>query len=273
VKTALIRALRWLATASPHAGFALARALAWLSQPLGRGIPEERIATVFPELPPASLRAARRRTWSTFIRTEALDAGLERPGPAGVYPEILPNPALDHLRGPSIVAAFHVGPFPALGAVLERLPGEVLVLHRGSFAPRRSLTLVRSGETEWERARALHQAVTTLRDGGFVFTAMDGVGDNGYVSSTVEAPLLGGSVELARGGFALARITRTPIVLLFARWSGSSVEIFSADPIPPEQDESVMAAAAARRLEDYLREFPGEIAPRTLEILTLPPRR
>ncbi|MEA2442974.1 MAG: Bacterial lipid biosynthesis acyltransferase [Thermoleophilales bacterium] len=272
MKTALINALRLFATRWPRAGFWLAHALAWLSRPLGRGIAEERLAAVFPELGPAALRAARRGTWSTFLKAEALDAALERPGARPVYPEVATNPALAELRAPLIVASFHVGASSAVGAALEQLPGEVLVLHRGRFAPRRDVTLVRVGEDEWERARTLHRAVKTLRSGGFVFVAVDAY-EQGYDVSTIEVPMFGGVVSLARGAFALARITGAPIVPLAARWRGARVEITCGEAIPPEPDDHATAAATARWLEGYLREFPGEISLRTLEILRLPPSR
>lgn len=273
MKTVLINALRLFASRWPRTGFSVAHALAWLTQPLGRGIAEARISAVFPELALAELQAARRRTWSTFLQGEALDAAVERPGRRSVHPEIVPNPTFAELRPPLILASFHVGPFAALGAVLEQLGGEVLVVHRGRFAPRRGVTLVRAGENEWERARTFHRAVTTLRSGGFVFTALDGYGEEGYEASTLDASMLGGTISLARGGFALARITGTPIVPLVARWRGSMVEITIADPIPAAPGEEAMAATAARWLERYLREFPGEISLRTLEILRLPPSR
>jgi lauroyl/myristoyl acyltransferase len=267
LKTALIRALRLFASRRPRLAFSLAGGLAWLSRPLGRGIGEERLAGVFPELSPDELRAARRRTWSTFLRGEALDAALARPNRRPVNPELVPQSALDELRAPLIIASFHIGPFAALGAALERLPGDVLAVHRGGFAPRPGVTHVHIGPGEWERARVFHRAVTTLRGGGFLFTAVDGHAVDGYYASTVDAPMFGGTVSFARGAFALARITGTPIVLLAARWRGSRVEVAVSDPIAPEGGEEAMATGAARWLESYLREFPGEMSLRMLEIL------
>jgi lauroyl/myristoyl acyltransferase len=272
MKTAMIRALRLVAGRLPHAGFALARGLAWLTQPLGRGIPEREIHALVPELDPARLRAARRRTWSNFLMAEALDAALERPGSRSPHPRVVPTPAAD-LRPPAIIASFHIGPFPAIAAVLEQLDGEVLAVHRGRFAPRPGVTLVRIGESEWERARIFHRAVQALRSGGFVYTALDGYGDDGYDAATLEVPMLGGTVSLARGGFALARITGAPLVPMVARWRGTRVEITSGDPIEPGRTEVATAAATASWIEGYLREYPGEIHPRTVEIVTPPERR
>src|SRR5204862_7323569 len=135
-----------------------------------------------------------------------------------------------------------------------------------------NLTLLWTGDDEWARARALQQAIGTLRAGGFVYLAMDGFGEQGYDAATVEAPLLGGSVELARGGPALARMTGTPLVPMGARWRGTRAEIVCGTPIPGSSDEQAMAAATAAWLESYLLERPGEISQRALEILRLPAR-
>jgi hypothetical protein len=273
IKTALIRALRLFASRRPRAGFALALGLAWLTQPLGRGVPEERIRGLLPELGPHAVRAARRRTWSNFLQGEALDAALARAGDREVHPRIVALPAPERLPPPLILATFHIGALPALAAVLERLDGEVIAVHRGRFAPRPGVTLVRTGDDEWERARTLDRAVRALRAGGFVFTALDGYGEDGYEAATLEAPMLGGSVALARGGFALARIADVPMVPIVARWRGSSVEVECGDPIQPARDEGAMAAAVAAWLERYLRAFPGEISTRTTEIVSRPGRR
>lgn len=272
MKTALIESLRLIAGWWPRFGIWLARVLAWLSRPLGRGIPEERLAETFPQLPAAALPAVRRETWRNVLQNEALEAALSRSGSRPRYPRVVLDRPVTELSPPLVLVSFHVGPYRAVGAALERLSGDVLVLHRGNFAPLPGLTLIRTGDDEWARARALKHAVTTLRAGGFVYLAMDGFGEHGYDAATIEAPLLGGSVALARGGLALARITETPLVPLVARWRGNRAEIVCGDPIPPSTDEHAMAASMARWLEQRLLEAPGAISPRTLEILRLQAR-
>jgi hypothetical protein len=67
--------------------------------------------------------------------------------------------ALAALRPPLILATLHIGAFPALAAVLERLDGDVIAVHRGRFAPRAGMTLfpgeisIRTTEIikRWER--------------------------------------------------------------------------------------------------------------------------
>jgi lauroyl/myristoyl acyltransferase len=272
LKTALIESLRLVAGWWPRFGIWLGRPLAWLSRPLGRGIPEEQLAEAFPKLPRARLRAVRRDTWRNFLQNEALDAALARPGRWPRYPRVSLDPRFKQLSPPLVLVSFHVGPFRAVGAALEHLGGKVLVLHRGNFAPLPGLTLLRTGDDEWARARALKEAIATLRAGGFVYLAMDGFGEDGYDAATVEAPLLGGSAGFARGGLALARMTATPLVPIAARWRGRGAEIVCGDPIAPSPDERAMAVSLARWLEQQLLESPGEITTRTLTILKLPAR-
>src|SRR5205085_331479 len=157
----------------------------------------------------------------------------------------------------------------AVGAALEQLDGDVLALHRTNLTAVR-LTLLHVGDDEWARARALKRAIAALSAGGYVYLAMDGFGDDGYDSATVEAPLLEGSIQIARGGLALARMTATPLVPLLARWRGSRAEIVVGDPIAPSRDEGAMAASLTRWLEERLLEAPGAISDRTLAILRLP---
>jgi hypothetical protein len=237
-------------------------------------VSEDTLATLFPKLTPAQLRAARRRSWSNFVQSQALAASIQRPGAGVADPEILPSRDLAEMRPPLILASFHIGVYNALGAVLRALPGEVLIVHRGRLAERPGVALLYRGDDEWERARTFHRAVTHLRGGGFVFTTLDGgYREGSYDTATVEAPMLGGTISLARGGFALARMSRTPIMPLAARRSGRKVTITCGDPISPTLGEDGMAAAAAQWLGDYLRESPGEVSLRTLEVLRPPPGR
>jgi lauroyl/myristoyl acyltransferase len=265
IKTALIRALRRFASRLPRAGFALAWMLAWLSQPLRRGVPEEEIAALVPGLSPAQLRAARRRTWSNFLMAEAIDGALERPGGVERYPRVASAPAAADLAAPLIVTTFHIGAYAAVATFLDRLGGEVVVVHRGRFGRQAGMTLVRAGDDEWERARTFHRGVRALRSGAFVFTTLDG-----YDGSTIEVPMFGRTISLARGGFAMARLSGVPVLPVAVRWRGAAVDIECGDQIPPSESEQAMAVAVTGWLEDYLRRFPGEISEPVVDMLRQP---
>ena len=263
LKSALVRAVQLVARLSPRNGIRAAGVAARLTRPLDRGVPKERLAAAHPDLSPGALRNARAQIWSSFLRGEALEAVLASGGSARLH--IAPNDRLAGLRGPIILASVHTGPLHALGPALGRLGADVLVLEHGVRQSRPGATLLPVGDDEWQRARTFHRAVTTLRAGGVVFMAIDG-----FHGSVIEVPMLGGTMPVARGAFALARITNAPILPLVARWRGISVEITCGDPIAPSSEEDAMARAMAGWLERYLRESPGEVSLRTLELLRAP---
>ena len=99
---------------------------------------------------------------------------------------------------------------------------------------------------------------------------LDGYLRNDHSLPTIEVPMLGRSLPLARGAFALARISRTPIVPVVTRWRGTAMEVVVGDPIAPDLGEAGMAAAAGDWIERYLRRMPGEISVFVLERLVPP---
>jgi hypothetical protein len=159
-----------------------------------------------------------------------------------------------------ILGTFHIGPTLALGAVQERLKENLLVL-RGSQFPFDRASRDRVGSTDQERAATFHRAIERLRD-GFVLMALDP-----REAQRIEVPFLGGTLQLARGPFAMARVARVPIVPVVARWDGNEIELVFGDPLPVSNDERAMATSAACWLERYLQERPGELSYRVLELM------
>lgn len=256
----------------PSAGVRVADTLARLTGGLGFGIAPEWLTTVFPELTPDALRAARRRTWAAFLKGTALEAGVARVG-RRAYPRLVHDPAFAALEPPVILASMHVGPFQAIGAALRLLPGAKLAVTRGQYEQPADVKVMAGGEDEWARARTFHHALTTLREGGSVLITVDAFTPGEYDVSSIEAPMLGGTVSLARGAFALARVSGVPIRPLVARWRGTQLELSVGEAISPALGEEAMAAATARWVERYLRERPGEISVFLLERLRPPAHR
>ena len=95
-----------------------------------RGARAEDIAATFPHLTAGEARAAARRTRATILRNKTLVATIDRFGMGPVKPLLRPDAAVIGLEPPAVLGTFHVGPLHAVGAVLERLRGEVLVLRR-----------------------------------------------------------------------------------------------------------------------------------------------
>jgi hypothetical protein len=246
------RLLQQAAGRHPRAAVAAATAVGWVTAPLGRGLDAAAIRRILPDLPPRELRRLRRVTWTGWLRLRVLEAGLSSPTARWPYPPLVAEPT--EVRPPAVLVGFHAGPIPALGSLLERLPGEVRVLQYSGHA-RRRLTGGSVGTEAWQRAAALRAAVSTLRGGGSVFLLVD----SNEFPTTIEVTLFGRRTRLARGAFALARITGSPVVPIAPRWRGSRVEIVVGDPIAPG-DEAEMAAATARWLEDFVRATPEALS-------------
>jgi lauroyl/myristoyl acyltransferase len=272
-KTVVLAALRSLARRSPRAAVLVAQALAQATRRLGFGIATEQLARAFPHLTRDELRSARAGTWASFLKGEALDAAARHGSSTGFYPPTASTSALAELEPPLILITFHVGPFQALGAGLRVLRSDTMALTREQFESRPGVDLVGTGETEGGRARIFHQALSKLRSGGFVLITVDAFHPDEFAVSTIEAPVLGGTLRMARGAFALARITQTPIVPLVSRWRGSAMEFTVGDPIAPGPDEAAMAEAAGRWIDGYLRERPGELTVFMLNLLRWPAGR
>jgi lauroyl/myristoyl acyltransferase len=222
------------------------------------------LRALFPQLSGAATARAAARTAVDRVRNLALRTTLHYFGLPPVRPFVLPNATFDALRAPAIIGTFHIGPTHALGAAIERLPGEVLVLRRRAYAPAqaRNVQVAETGGGEELRARAFHRAVGHLRDGGYVLLPIDPA-----EGARVAAPFLGRSLMLARGAFALARVARAPILPVVTRWRGLRMEIHCGPLIEPGDSEERLAEQAAAWLESYLTAAPGEVAPRVFQLL------
>jgi hypothetical protein len=189
--------------------------------------------------PPLSIRD--RVLW------KAQESGAEWP-----YPPLVQEPDSTVLRPPLIFATAHVGSMLALGALLERLPAEVLVVH-ASFPIRPTMHMYSvAGATEAERVGAFRRAVLTLRAGGFALMAVDGGGRR-----RVHAEICGRRVRLAAGAFALARLTGAPIRPVAAHWRGQRIELDLGPAILPST-EAAMAMEFGAWLEQHVRRYPGD---------------
>jgi len=157
-----------------------------------------------------------------------------------------------------VLTTFHIGSPVALGALLEKLPGPVVVLANTRGLQRAGPERVDLKVGEKDRIVAVKRAVDTLRAGGFVFTVADGDG-----AERLEANLLGRTITLPRGVFAIARLGNAPILPVAARWRGRGVEIVTGDLIPPAAEQT-MAEQLISWLEGYLSKnpepVPGSIA-------------
>lgn len=172
------------------------------------------------------------------------------------------------LRPPLILGFVHAGLVEGLGSALGHLAAPVVVLrhgHQRATAPP-PLVLVTTEGGEQGRAAAFLQAYASLQGGGFVAAALDVL--PGAPGTGLPVSLLGRRLELARGPFALARLTGAPILPLAARRCRGGMEIVAGEPVAAGERAGEMGAAAregelagavAAWFEIYLRGSPGEL--------------
>jgi hypothetical protein len=240
--------IRTAATRSPVTTYAAVGALARATAPLPAS---GRLPVVLPELSAGEVRRARRRVRSSEWRTRVLSAAMNSATGESALPPYeldLPRPDTDR---PAVYVSLHVGAMPALVAFLRDLPHEAAALHRQAWRLPPNLVDIHVGRNERARVAGFHRALTTLRGGGSVCIPIEG--------DSVRTAVLGRSFLMARGPFALARLSGAPIVPLHARWSGGRVRIHAGRPIAADRDEQAMALGVGSELELYLRAHPGEI--------------
>jgi lauroyl/myristoyl acyltransferase len=263
----LVTALAKRAVANPYRIYRFAERLGDLFRLTGFGrLPAGRLRQVFPDLPAETAHAIERESTPLLMRHEVAQKMITRAGVHALRSNVDSLASqLSALRGPLIIGAFHVGAFGTIGAALARFPGQVLVLRRRANAdritPPNIINALTEGSEE-QRARVFHDAVRVLRGNGFVCVLLDPIAD----TARIEVPFERGSLSLARGPFALARMAQCPILPLMARWNGFDVEFELGEPIAHSDDESSAARVAGAYLEAYLRRHPHEISSRILEL-------
>jgi lauroyl/myristoyl acyltransferase len=262
LRAATLRLVARVASLAPGLVFAVAERS---GRGGGRPLDRDRLAAFFPELSEDQRGEAARRAARAQVRNRIAAAAL-RVG--GYHPRLgrrtLPEPRLAAMRAPAIITTFHVGAVTMLGFALAQLPGKVLVVRvTDDDAPHPRFERAATRVSEEGRAALFHRALTFLRNGDFVFMAAD----PRPVMGDFAAPFRGGTIALARGPFALARVTGAPIVPLVARWRGTKVEYVLGEPIPASPDESAMATALTTWLDRYLTNAPLEISEQTLSLI------
>jgi lauroyl/myristoyl acyltransferase len=200
-------------------------------------------------LPPARYSQSR-----AFYRDQLLQLRNQSPVVNWPYPPLASSPDPGAVPGPAILVTFHIGPLAALSGLLARLAGPVCVLRGAGQVVTRKARYLPTFGGEAQRAAAVTEAVHTLRAGGYALVVVDNLRD-----ARVPATLLGRSVPLAGGAFALARLAPAPLLPVAVRWRGPSVAIVAGEMIEPA-DETAMADSLARWLEAYLRRHPRELS-------------
>jgi hypothetical protein len=199
---------------------------------------------------PAPIRSRGTRCREWVLRERARDPGVVWP-----YPRIMCAVDPRHLHKGTVFVTVHMGEINGLGAFLGRLSGEVLILQlAGAETNKGALTWIPShGADEWEQVRVTKRLIENLQSGGSVLIAVDGPGRN-----RIETEVLGHTVSITSGAFAVSRLARVPVRPITARWHRSKLEFIVGNTIAPDTP-AAMAGALGHWLSDYLSENAGEL--------------
>lgn len=252
----------WIAARSSSAAFRIADGVAFCTTFARRGPTHARMRQLFPEMSASQRASAIRSIWRTQVRHFLVLAIARRSGVGALAPLIVEPQIVSDLQPPVIVATFHTGPVLALGAVAERCDARVLGLRSADLGVPRAahVSIHFDMETEEQRAASFVAAHRSLREGGFVFMAVDPMQSGG-----MRVPFFDGTLRLARGAFALTRMTGVPIVPVIARWEGDRIA-FRVGKALSASDEQQTAVAAASWLESHLRQSPELLSNHLLEL-------
>jgi hypothetical protein len=190
---------------------------------------------------------------SSYYRARVLRKRYRSPEVAWPFPRVAGGPEPLTLRAPLILATFHLGPLPALGALVQRLPAPTAILMNATGVPQRRAELLGTEGSEAQRVAAFTEAARILRGGGFVLVVVDGFG-----SARLPVTLFDREASISAGAFRLARLGGAAMLPIAVRWQGSGVRFDAGAPIAPG-DPGAMAAALAAWLEGYLRRHPEEL--------------
>jgi hypothetical protein len=172
----------------------------------------------------------------------------------------------DSMLGPStaaILVGWHVGPIFGLTGFLSQQSVPLLVIRTsGHYAARGSMTFAFTSGGMAQRKTAVQRAIRHLKQGGRVTIASDGPD----FSESVEVRCFGRAMQLARGPYALARMTGAPLVPVAPRWMPDGrigIEVGPVLPAPPVADaerfEQTYAQASTDWFEQYILAHPGDL--------------
>ena len=177
------------------------------------------------------------------------------------------------LDKPAIFVGWHVGPPFAVTGAFDAIGLHGLVLRLTTTYGTRTLEVAPVGGGRGDRSAAFRRALRRLEQGGVVLVTADARD----VSATAPVSCFGRARTMARGPFALARLSGAPLVPLAPRLDGDRlVRLAIGPPLIGEGTgqalETSLAAGAAAWLEAFLRHSPEQLRRCVLEwLLEAPP--
>lgn len=166
---------------------------------------------------------------------------------------------------PTILVGWHVGPIFGLTGFLSQHKVPMLVIRASAhYEARGSMEFAFTAGGMQQRTTAVLRAVRRLKSGGLVVIASDGPD----FSESIEVRCFGRAMRIARGPYALARMTRASIVPVAPRWMTDGrihVEVGPPLAVPTVVDgdndrfEQAYAQASADWFEAYVLAHPGDL--------------
>jgi hypothetical protein len=238
---------------SPRLPLLVALAIGWATAPFRRHHWGE-VRQLFPE---ASRPRAQWMLWRALahhFRDEAAAALSWKH--SDLFPQVVTvPPELESLPGPAIIATVHLGTLQTSRVVFSRFGKDLIYV-------------LSYGHAEVGAAVFWH-ALEALRRGGVALVPVDA-----YHGARLESVFFGHPVSLARGAFALSRISRVPVIPLAYIWRDGKLTAVAGDPIlfPSSgsdiERESVVAAKVMHWLESYLRSHPRDAGLRAIKLFS-----
>ena len=237
------------------------------------------LAALFQDASPAETAAIARAVSGLRYQNRAIVEIARRRG-QGLLAELVDAASLERLRAfagsPAIFIGWHVGPpFGVIGA-FTAADLEPLIVRRSMTSDATAMfafAAVDGGRVD--RSAAFRRSLARLGAGGAVLMAVDAT----EMSQTEPVPCFGRARGMARGPFAMARLTGAPVVPLAAQLDDDRVvRIAVGAPLlgagTGDDFETSLAARAAAWLEGVIRESPRQLRRCVLQwLLDAPPIR
>ncbi len=238
------------------------------------------VAALFSDASPARAAAIAHAMSGTRYQNRALVEIARRRG-LGILQDLVDPASVEGLRpfvggAPAIFVCWHVGPPFGLAGALEAVGLHLLLLRRTldyGTTPTLEVAAVDDGAA---RRAAFRQALARLRAGGSVLIPLDAPD----AAQTAPVPCFGRARPMARGAFAMSRLTGAPVVPLVTRLDADRmVRVAIGSPLAGTRDtgdadafETALAAGAAAWLEAYVRASPAQLRRCSLQWLLEAPR-
>nr|MCU0625100.1 lysophospholipid acyltransferase family protein [Gemmatimonadaceae bacterium] len=231
---------------------------------------EAQVAFAFPHFTPAQVRATARAAFDNLGRT-AIEAAVVSARGRSAVRDYTPIEGIEHLQAAhdagrgGVIVAGHAGNWELAGAAIAAhgFPCDAIARHMGNPLFERYLTRVRevSGLTIVFDDEAVRRIPRAVKEGRFVGLLAD-QGVLGLASTFV--PFFGRMAKTPRGPAVFALRMNVPVLFAVGVRDEQQRPRLKIEPMDVtvtgdrEHDVEVLVAAYTRRLEEHVRQYPGQ---------------